>query len=263
MRGLVVGALACTSLVVLSGPASGDEPDSTPTEYTAPPDTTPTTVADEPAPLEGSSPTTAPASDPPPGTVPDPGTTPATDLPVDVTVPPVTDPPVTDATLPPATEPTIPADGNVVPVPVTPSDPPKGGGGTSATGDESDEPAGTASHDATPMQRLVSTFPNAGIDAKVANDDGALQAMAASVVTPARDLIDVPVKGMQKLHAKLRESLFDPRSARSSWGGFGAAAPRFGPWVVLLAMAWLVRTVIASILADRTGGPRRRRWTLL
>ena len=158
------------------------------------------------------------------------------------------------------TEPTTPDDDAVIAPPVTPSDPPNGSG--SSAGAKRDATTDVDAHDATPVQHLVQAFPNAGLDAQLGSDEGALHAMAASVVTPARKFIGAPVQVGQALTARVHD-VFDPRAAGSTWGGFGSAAPRFAPWIVLLAMAWLVRTVIASILADRTAGPRRRRWTLL
>jgi hypothetical protein len=91
-------------------------------------------------------------------------------------------------------------------------------------------------------------------------DAGPVQ-MLASAITPT-GVLSKAGEGTRKVLTTVVGKAFDPM-AETSWGGLGAAAPRFGPWIVLLAMAWIVRTVIASILADRTAGPRRRRWTLL
>jgi hypothetical protein len=97
----------------------------------------------------------------------------------------------------------------------------------------------------------------------VITEPGALQAVTAGFTRPVAGSAEAVAKTAKALTATLGAA-FDPYAGDpSSWGGLRSAAPRFGPWIVLLVMAWLVRTVIASILADRTAGPRRRRWTLL
>jgi hypothetical protein len=82
-------------------------------------------------------------------------------------------------------------------------------------------------------------------------------AMPLSITTPLSNA----VQATEGLSARMWGA-FDPRSVDGSWD-LGSAAPRFAPWIVLLVVAWLVRLVAASVLADRTAGPRRRRWTLL
>jgi hypothetical protein len=76
-----------------------------------------------------------------------------------------------------------------------------------------------------------------------------------------RTTLDGPVShAVESLSAELQQAI-NPHSD-GSWG-LGSSAPRLLPWVVLLLVAWLVRMVAAAILADRTAGPRRRRWTHL
>jgi hypothetical protein len=97
-------------------------------------------------------------------------------------------------------------------------------------------------------------------------DQGTLKANFASLTYPAEQAKDVAVNvghAMGHVTATVLRAAYAPQSTHGSLTDLGSAAPRFGPWIVLLAMAWLVRMVIASMLADRTAGPRRRRWTLL
>jgi hypothetical protein len=85
----------------------------------------------------------------------------------------------------------------------------------------------------------------------------------ATVVVPAAvraGIVDPVNSAVESLSAELQQAL-NPHT-NGPWG-LGSSAPRFLPWVVLLAVAWLVRMVAAAVLADRTAGPRRRRWTHL
>jgi hypothetical protein len=87
---------------------------------------------------------------------------------------------------------------------------------------------------------------------------------AATIVVPVAAVkgvvVDPVSSAVEKLSAEMQQA-FNPHAA-SPWG-LGSSAPRLLPWVVLLAVAWLVRMVAAAVLADRTAGPRRRRWTHL
>jgi hypothetical protein len=253
LRGFTVAVLTCGPVLALAAPAHGDDP--------VPGDTTTTTVA-----------TTDPTTDTTPDstvpvTTPDttvPVTTPSTDPPVDTTDPPATDPPATDPTSDTTTATTAPSN-NETPVPVvaTPGDPsggPGSGSGSATTGGSKSTKSPTdTKHDAAPVRKLLSLLPQEPFNA-TAGDAGTMRAGFASISIPVGDVADL-VRLPKKLSAQLQA--FDPSSTSGSWTDIGAAAPRFGPWIVLLAMAYVVRLVIASILADRTRGPRRRRWTLL
>jgi hypothetical protein len=230
------------------------------------------TLPEEPAPL-GGPPTTDPGT---PLSVPE-VTLPEVTLP-EVTLPEVTLPEVTVPETVPATEPatTAPPDTTATPdteappaVPGNDASPGDDGGtGGDTTGGDRDTvnpargtktPETPGSHDLDPFGNVANAMSRHA--AMPPLDDGGSLQVLASAVTPTGAVQGV-IEGAKTLTAQFGKA-FDPTSADKSWGGLGAAAPRFGPWVVLLAMAWIVRTVIASILADRTSGPRRRRWTLL
>jgi hypothetical protein len=248
LRGFTVALLACGPVLALAAPAHGDDPlpgDTTTT--VAPTDTTTDTTPD----------TTVPVTTPE-TTVP--VTTPSSDPPVDTTDPPATDPP-TDPTSDTTTATTAPSNNETpAPVVVTPGDPPGGsgtGGGSATTGGS--KSTADTKHDAAPVQRFLSLLPQEPFPIR-RGDAGTLKGSFASISIPVGDVADL-VKLPKKLSAQLQA--LDPSATSGSWTDIGSAAPRFGPWIVLLAMAYVVRLVIASILADRTRGPRRRRWTLL
>jgi hypothetical protein len=85
---------------------------------------------------------------------------------------------------------------------------------------------------------------------------------SATYVAPisARQVIGPAGRAVESLSAELQQAL-NPHTD-GPWG-LGSSAPRLLPWIVLLGVAWLVRMVAAAVLADRTAGPRRRRWTHL
>jgi hypothetical protein len=278
LRGFGIAVFVGAPLLALTAPAGADD-SGVANVVSAVDETTTTTVAEEPAPLEGT-PTTPPTTettlpDPTQTTVPDPVTVPETDpttVPPETdptTVPPETDPttvpPTTDTTVP-TTDTTAPTTDNSTPAVVTPAtDPPSGGSGGStgsagsgsSTSKSSTDKTTTKSHDAavvTPffIQQTSTLTPASSLP------EGTVKAVLLAV-NPA-PVGKAAAKMTEAVSAKL-QAVLNP--GRGSWGDFGSAAPRFGPWIVLLAMAWIVRVVIASILADRTAGPRRRRWTLL
>jgi hypothetical protein len=113
------------------------------------------------------------------------------------------------------------------------------------------------------VQRLFEAITPQELLPGSASSKDPIQALVATVRVPdnVRDSFGAAVRAGSSLSAKVQNA-FDPRNADGSWG-IGSAAPRFAPWIVLLVVAWLVRMVAASVLADRTAGPRRRRWTLL
>jgi hypothetical protein len=271
LRGFAVAVVVCGPVLAFAAPAIGDD---TTSVADPPPDTT--TTVPQPSPLEN----------PPPAT-----TTPSTDATTDVTdptLPPVTDPtlpPVTDATLPPVTDTTQPAttdttdtttatstppstDGSATPVvPGSGSDPTSGTGTKGTAGGTTTDTVASpqtkpTSHDGSlPMKELVQQVWGAPSAAPITKP-GALAAKPAVYLKPVADAAKTIGEGARALSAQLHAP-WNQQNVSGSWGDLGSAAPRFGPWIILLAMAWLVRTVIASILADRTAGPRRRRWTLL
>ncbi len=241
----------------MSAPALGED---TTSDAAPPPDTT--TTVPGPAPLEN----------PPPAT-----TTPSTEAPADVTDS-TSAPPPTEGTLPPATDPTTvpPATTNSTTATSTPpttgpastpavpgaddsSSSGSDGGGTTPTGEVTSPQTPLTKHDGSlPLEELVQPMWGSPLSAPITKP-GALTAKPAVSLKPVKDAMQAVGEG---LGAAVRAP-WNPQNASGSWGDLGSAAPRFGPWIILLAMAWLVRTVIASILADRTAGPRRRRWTLL
>jgi len=272
-------AVACAPALAHMGAAYGDDTGeavemSSADELTGTTEATSsstTTVApNDPAPLEDPPPeSTAPPTEPAPTTE-APTTTPSTGLDINPTLPPITLPP---ATTPPDTQPTTtvttapsddtgPDDGSAPPVGAPGNDDDTGRGGTdgqSATRKGSGR--GNGSHDAAPERELFQASPQEFVALAASKDSNILTALPAVMNTPARSIKAGVGNGLE-LTAKALGG-FDPTGSANTWGGLGSAAPRFGPWIVLLGMAWIVRTVIASILADRTAGARRRRWTLL
>jgi hypothetical protein len=256
LRGFGVALFAGAPLLLLAAPARADV---AVIPVDVPADTA--TTAPVPSPLEGGSTTTIPpVTDPPPDTtVPDPVTTVPSTLPPVETTTPLTDlttsttTPTPDTTAPTTVTTTRQGNGSTPPV-ITPTNPPPGSGGSAGTGTGTPRKGSAASksHDAAPLQALVQVS-----SSTPPYNPNVRQAFVASFIPQEKF-----VRAAEKLGAQI-QAAFDPRSAGSSWGNLGSAAPRFGPWIVLVAMAWLVRVVIASILADRTAGPRRRRWTLL
>ena len=251
LRGLAVATIAAAPVLTLSAPAHADETlnvlDSPSTDTTS----TTTTTVPEPAPLEGT-PTTPPSTE---VTVP---TTDAT-VPTEVTVPPTT-PPSTDTTpttTDTTTATTVPAEAPVV-TPTT--GPPRGGSSAGSTRDNTT--AGDTKANATKTLPEVQLLVGPTADSSNPVTMGGLQAVRAVVTRP----VSVAVGGSRAMASGLKAIFggdISPVSSDKSFGGLASAGPRFAPWIVLLAMAWIVRTVIGSILADRTAGPRRRRWTLL
>jgi hypothetical protein len=260
LRGFAVALVACGPVFAFAAPAIGED---TTSVADPPPDTT--TTVPGPSPLEN----------PPPATT----TTPSTETPTDVTDPtvPTTDPtvPTTDTTLPTTADTTT----DTTTATSTPSstvdawnpgvgpgsDEPPSSSGTSgsdaatATDTAQSPKAAPTDHDASlPLKELVQPIWGSPLSAPLATP-GALAAKPAVSLKPVTDA----AKTIGEAVTGALRAPWSPDNASSSWGDLGSAAPRFGPWIVLLAMAWLVRTVIASILADRTAGPRRRRWTLL
>jgi hypothetical protein len=249
LRGLAVATIACAPVLMLSVPAHGEDIlgaiEPPPTDPT-----TTTTTAPEPAPLEGT-PTT------PPTVV----TTPTTAV-----TTPTTDAPTTDASAPPetttTTEVTTPT---TVPdaVPVVPpsTKPPRSGSsGSTGSGTPANDTATAGSKDAPLVLLTVGSTQDSPL---LPPGDGGVQALMAPFTKPlATSLKGVTAVAQGTLSAAFGGDI-SPVSSDNTWGGLGSAGPRFAPWIVLLAMAWIVRTVIGSILADRTAGPRRRRWTLL
>jgi hypothetical protein len=273
VRGFAVALFACTPVLALTAPAHGD------TAAVDPPTDTTTTVPPTDPPTSEASP--PPETDPEPTTVPpdttvtEPVTAPTTDPPiVDATTPPSSTPPSTDSTTGTTTDTTAPPNNDASPPAIAPPmDPPSGGGGTSGGGTSGSD-AATASthakanptHDSTPAQKLFQLVTPKPFTPTSA-EKGTLKANFASLTYPAGQAKDAAVSMGHAvghaLTATVLRAAFAPRSTDGSLTDLGSAAPRFGPWIVLLAMAWLVRMVIASMLADRTAGPRRRRWTLL
>jgi hypothetical protein len=141
-----------------------------------------------------------------------------------------------------------------------------GTSGSSGTGTSGSADAGTpAKHakKASPPVRLLDEVfkPDALPASPSANPVRAIVAVA-TVPAPLRHMAQDARSAGSSLSAQLSD-MFNGGGSDNSWGGLGSAAPRFAPWIVLLIVAWLVRTVAASVLVDRTNGPRRRRWTLL
>jgi hypothetical protein len=293
-RGAALVALFSAPFLGFAIPAHGDDTPTDPTTSVASEPTTtsvPTseTTAATPVPYDDSTPTTVPTSDTTPSTDPpvtDPPSTdppvtdpPSTDVPTTdppVTEPPTTTPVVTDpvttpTTAPPATDPVTtpstdaPAKDSTPPA-VTSSDPPdasgSGGAGTGKT--TKGKAAGAKQKDAPPVRVLLQAFTPGALPPEMTTaKGGVLHATAVAVTIPFKAPLSAAGHALDTLRAQLGAS-FDPSAPDTSLtGGLSSAAPRFAPWIVLLIMAWLVRTVIASILADRTAGPRRRRWTLL
>jgi hypothetical protein len=269
LRGFAAAAVVCGPVLALSAPALGEDT----TSLADPPPATTTTTAPEPSPLENPPPaTTAPPSTETPTQATDPTTAPPA---TDITLPPVSDitlPPLNDTTTTTPGESTTdtttatstpPSTDAASPVVVGGSDPPSdtgSGAGTpaSTTGTVPSPKTALTPHDASlPFQQLVQPVFASPLSPP-GTQPGALAAKSAVFVKPITD-------AAKSIGSELSGALRAPMSPdnASSWGDLGSAAPRFGPWVILLAMAWLVRTVLASILADRTAGPRRRRWTLL
>jgi hypothetical protein len=253
LRGLAVATIASAPVLTLALPAHGEDilgaidPPST--------DVTTTTTVPEPAPLEGT-PTTPPTD----------ATTPTTDV-----TTPTTEAPTTDTTTAPdttttteATTPTTVPDA----VPVVPATNPPGGGSSGSTG--STRGGTQASGTATDTTKATEKDPALVLFTVGTPQDNALP-LAGGGVQAVASLFTRPVGSAAGAitavaHGTLSAAFggdISPVSSDKTWGGLGSAGPRFAPWIVLLAMAWIVRTVIGSILADRTAGPRRRRWTLL
>jgi hypothetical protein len=285
-RGLAVASIALAPVLACMVPAAhaevgttspttldtGTTPDSatSPATYGTASTTVPTT--DTTATSETTDPT-VPTTDTTGPTATDPTTVPPTDP--STTVPPVTDPPPTDPvttlppdTTPPATTPPVSTPDTTpssVPAVVVPT--PTSGDGSGPSGSVAAptnvKPKATKSKSATPpMRQLVEVFPqDLGAGGK---NTGPMRAVAAAISVPnsVRNRIETAASASAALTAQLSDA-FNPNAGDNSWGGLGSSAPRFGPWIVLLAVAWLARTVAASVLADRTAGPRRRRWTLL
>jgi hypothetical protein len=251
LRGLAVATIAVAPVLMLSVPAHGEDILGAIDPPSTDPTTTTTTVP-EPAPLEGT-PTTPPTEVTTPSTE---VTTPTTEAPTtDTTTPPdTTTTPSTEATTPT----TVPA---VAPVVPPSSGPPRSGStGSTRGGAPANDTATTDTKDA-PLVLLTVGSPQ---DSPLAGiGDGGVQAVASLFTRPlgtAKETVTAVAQGT--LSAAFGGDI-SPVSTDNTWGGLGSAGPRFLPWIVLLAMAWIVRTVIGSILADRTAGPRRRRWTLL
>jgi hypothetical protein len=248
LRGLAVATIACAPVLTLALPAHGEDilgaidPPAT--------DVPTTTTVPEPAPLEGT-PTTPPPTDPATDTTVPEVTTPTTDVTTDTTAPPSD----TTTTTTEATTPTTVPEVVVPPV----SKPPRGGsnaangGGTKATG--------TAATDSKDPQVVLLTV--ASHDSSFPMPAGGIKVLPALATRSIGGLVNSGATAVQDVFSARFGGDISPVSSDKTWGGLGSAGPRFAPWVVLLAMAWIVRTVIASILADRTAGPRRRRWTLL
>jgi hypothetical protein len=266
LRGFAAAAVVCGPVLALATPALGEDT----TSLADPPPATTTTTAPGPSPLDNPPPaTTVPPSTETPTQATDPTTSPPV---TDLSLPPVTDvtaPPVSDTTTTAPTEPTTATTTATStpsttvaasPVAVSSSDPPPdpGSGAAATTPDTVASPkTALTPHDASlPLQQLVQPVFASPLSPP-GTEPGALVGKSAvfKPMTDAAKTIGAAVSGA------LRAPM-SPDNA-SSWGDLGSAAPRFGPWIILLAMAWLVRTVLASILADRTAGPRRRRWTLL
>jgi hypothetical protein len=251
LRGLAVATIACGPALTFALPAHGEDllgavdPPSS--------DTTTTTTVPEPAPLEGTPVTTLPPEVTTPTTE---VTTPTTELPTTDT----TTPPDTTTTTGVTTPTTVPEAVPVVP-PVT--DPPSSGStGTSTRG-------GTHANDTAKADAKGTTTVLLQVGSPT--DAPVVPFLGEGGLTTVPHLVAQPLVSTGKaVAAASRVGLsaafggsISPVSSDRTWGGLGSAGPRFAPWIVLLAMAWIVRTVIGSILADRTGGPRRRRWTLL
>ncbi|MDQ1519157.1 MAG: hypothetical protein QOI55_230 [Actinomycetota bacterium] len=271
VRGFAVALFACAPVLAMTAPALGD------TAVVDPPTDTTTTV-----PVD----TTTTAPNPPPETLPEvttvpPDTTVTVPVTAPATDPPIVDPSTSPSSTPASTDPTTgtttdtstPPNSSGSPPPIgTPPDPPAGGGstGSGTTGGTAAAPSGTKtnpSHDASPAHKLFQLVaPQPLYSPTASSDTGTLTGNFASLRYPAAQAKDV-MKNFAKAGKTISASLMSPFNSQAtrgvSWTDIGSAAPRFGPWIVLLAMAWLVRMVIASMLADRTAGPRRRRWTLL
>jgi hypothetical protein len=148
----------------------------------------------------------------------------------------------------------VPAD---VPVVTPTTGPPRGGSGGTATRDTA--AAGGTKTSATSNLPEFPFFVAPTVDSPAVQPMGGIQAVTAVVKTPVSAAIEGSRAGLRAIFG----GDISPVSSDKTLGGLASAGPRFAPWIVLLAMAWIVRTVIGSILADRTAGPRRRRWTLL
>ena len=252
LRGLAVATFAAAPVLTLAVPAHADELlnvlDAPSTDGTS----TTTTTVPEPAPLEGT-PTTPPSTE---VTVPTTEVTvPTTEATVPTTTPPSTD--TTSTTTDTTTATTVPA---AAPVVTPTTGPPSSGSSAGSTRDATT--AGATKAKATKNLPEYQFFVAPTADGSNPAMTGGLQAVSAVVKTP----VSVAVGGSRAMASGLKAIFggdISPVSSDRSFGGLASAAPRFAPWIVLLAMAWIVRTVIGSILADRTAGPRRRRWTLL
>ena len=53
------------------------------------------------------------------------------------------------------------------------------------------------------------------------------------------------------LYAKAVAGTLDPLSSDGAWSTFGSAAGRFGPWVALLGLAFVMEAVARSALRDK------------
>jgi hypothetical protein len=290
-----VCSFALAPLLALAVPAAADSSsgttDPTATTVAAPSTDPPTYVAQDTTPSSDPNATdpttvdTTPSTDPPTSV----DTTPSTDPPTTVDTTPPTDPPTTAA--PPVTSPPPTVDTTPVTAPpdTTPSTtpqvvvPPAGSSGSSGGSSGLSEPSlsGTGQTDtadvAAAAPKPAAAKPKAkssgGVLPAVGDMLGSLQ-QAILITNPnnndtftatiapinAHQAIGPAGRAVESLSAELQQAL-NPHTD-GPWG-LGSSAPRLLPWVVLLGVAWLVRMVAAAVLADRTAGPRRRRWTHL
>ncbi|MCU1426546.1 MAG: hypothetical protein JWL83_546 [Actinomycetia bacterium] len=265
LRSAAVASIALAPVLAFVMPAAHADTVS-PTDTTVATTAAPAVVYDVPTDATIPTDTTVPTTD---TTVAPPPTDPTTTTPP-VTDPPPTDPPTTTTLPPDTTAPTTPPEtttpttvpDSVPPVVVPTTGPPtSGGGGTGGSGGPTSSPKKKATP---PVRRLIESFPQDLLGTTSSQTSGPIHAVAAAISVPVnvRNGAGAVFSAGETLTAQLSQA-FGSGSTDSSWGGLGSAAPRFGPWIVLLAVAWLARTVAASVLADRTAGPRRRRWTLL
>ena len=81
-----------------------------------------------------------------------------------------------------------------------------------------------------------------------AGAERSVTAVASSV--SGKTAADVAAKN-NDLYAKAVAGSLDPLSSDGAWSTFGSAAGRFGPWVALLGLAFVMEAVARSALRDK------------
>jgi hypothetical protein len=82
-------------------------------------------------------------------------------------------------------------------------------------------------------------------------DPGTLGTPRVASAVSASASIPSAAKESAKLYASAVAGSLDPLESTGAWSTFGSAAGRFGPWVALLGLAFIMEAVARSAMRDR------------